>query len=261
MMVEKTTNTYNCNNIKIKLEDFNLRHTNTLGLKLYSIELSKFQNLVDLLVPFLSAIEIERAEKFHFVNDKNRFIICRALLKLLLSEETGLNTNDLVINTTKNKKPYLPLFPNVFFNISHSKNYAIIAISKNPLGIDIEYINCDFVFNDMVSSVCNENEMNALNSSFNKHLTFYKLWTRKEAIVKATGTGIDDTLINIEALDGKHQTPTELLGGLKNLNVFSFIWETDYIASLAICIDIKLLPKIAVYPIPTTFIEITNAKL
>jgi 4'-phosphopantetheinyl transferase len=257
-MIQNAESNIFCGTLKTWTQGFNDRLEVDPGLKLYEIELSKFQESVSSLIAFLSPFEKNRANRYHFSNDKNRFIICRAVLKFLLAKQTGLDVNKIVLDKYSNKKPYLPSHPLVFFNVTHAGNYAVIAIAKEPVGVDIEYINKDFVYKEILSGFFNKSEIDDVLNSNDKLRTFYKLWTRKEAIVKATGKGIDDHFPEIVTLDGYHYMCPELLGNIEILQVFSFELNEDYIGAVACSGLYQHAGKLLFYTIPDDFQEIIN---
>src|SRR5690606_2936693 len=111
-----------------------------------------------------------------------------------------------------NKKPYLTSHPSIFFNVSHAGDYALIAIAKYPIGIDVEFINKNFDYKEILPNIFNKIEIDEINLNQSNHHTFYKYWTRKEAIVKAIGKGIDNDIIKIPVTDGVHSVPSTLMG-------------------------------------------------
>lgn len=224
---------------------------NHSGIKLFEIELLAYYTIVDFLLKYLSPIEIERANKYHFLKDRNRFIICRSLLKILLAEETGLQIEEIQIKKHSNHKPYLPVDLSLFFNIAHSGNYAIIAIGNCDLGVDIEHINYDFDFTEILPNVFSEIETDLITSSNNKTAMFYKLWTRKEAIVKATGQGINENLIHIPTTDGSHKLRPSLVSNYKNIRVYSVNLNENYIASLAVSGITHHFDSLYFHPVPS----------
>ena len=101
--------------------------------------------LIDLNVPIeerwpllLDAIEQKRAGQFKFVRDKNHFMVSHAILRILLSNYLLCAPDKITFEYNEHGKPFLnnPLQ----FNLSHSKDYAVVAITLNdPIGVDIEY--------------------------------------------------------------------------------------------------------------------------
>lgn len=116
----------------------------------------------------------------------------RLLGKLLLLY--GLKTlgynSPLLTNLRYNTygKPYLKNGP--YFNISHSRKYVICAISQNSLvGVDIEAINPINLVD--YKSVLNRAEWEIIMTSSNPVHTFFDIWTKKEAVTKAIGKGLN----------------------------------------------------------------------
>jgi 4'-phosphopantetheinyl transferase len=239
-MIQKVKSNIFCGTLETWTQGFNDRLEVDLGIKLYKIELSKFQESVSSLIEFLSPFEKNRANRYHFSNDKNRFIICRTVLKFLLAKQTGLDVNEIVLDKYSDKKPYLPSHPSVFFNVTHAGDCAVI-------------VNKDFDYNEILSGIFNKSEIHEVFNSNNKQRTFYKLWTRKEAIVKATGKGIDDHFPEIVSLDGYHHLRPELLGNIEVLQVFSFELNDDYIGAVACSGSFDYTGKLLFYPIPVDF--------
>ncbi len=241
-----------CGTLETSTQESNDKKEADLSVKLYKIEILKYQELVSGLIKFLSSSELNRANGYHFNKDKNKFIICRTILKILLAEHIGLDVDKIFLDNHFNKKPYLSSHPSVFFNVTHSGDYAIIAIAKSPIGVDIEYVNKDFDFKEILPNIFNKIEIDEVDNSNDKHLTFYRFWTRKEAIVKAIGNGIDDNFSKIPITDGIHTIPSSWMGLYKNVKVISFKLNDDYVGALALTKDNLDFDKIVFCPAPST---------
>ncbi|MGC1630553.1 MAG: 4'-phosphopantetheinyl transferase superfamily protein [Gelidibacter sp.] len=236
----------------IEVQDSAMIQENQCGVILYKIQLSEYQELVPDLIHFLSTSEHHRANRYHFEKDKNRFVICRALLKFLLAEHLDLEIAQILLDIDSNKKPYFAAHPSVFFNVSHAGDYALIAITKSPIGVDIEYVNKSFDYKEILPNICSITEIDEVNQSTDKPLSFYKLWTRKEAIVKAIGKGIDDDLPKIPVTDGFHSVTSALVCGYKKITIFSFNVDYDYVGAIAFTKEIINSDKIVFTPLPTS---------
>lgn len=221
------------------------------AIKLYKIELLKYRELVPILISVLSESELNRANGYYFEKDKNRFIICRALLKFFLAKHVGLDIDKINLEVDSNKKPYLPNHSSVFFNISHAGDYGLIAIAKYPVGVDIEYINKEFNYKEILQNVFNKNEIESIENSNDKQQTFYKFWTRKEAIVKAIGKGIDEGFSEISVMDGFHSIESSIVSNFKNINVFSFDLNDNYVGALALTERLENFESIRLSSSPT----------
>lgn len=129
---------------------------------------------------------IRKVERFRKIEDKTRFITGRLLLKYALKrEKLKLWLSDL--KYSKTQKPY---FNSDFsFNISHSDKIVTLTYGFNQnLGCDIEHLNKNKININLDSVFCKE-EQDCITHSKNKLKTFYNLWTRKEALLKAEGSG------------------------------------------------------------------------
>ncbi|MFS4457075.1 4'-phosphopantetheinyl transferase family protein [Maribacter sp. 2304DJ31-5] len=240
-----------CAKSKIVFYDYSELDWKRSGLKLFKIELSDFEDEVDLLIRFLQPDEVLRARRYHYKKDVDRFIICRSALKFLLAKQTGLMTEDIFIQNDGNKKPYLASDPAMFFNLSHSGDRALIALGDRAMGVDVERIDSAYDYSQVLPQIFSETEIDELLKSKNPLRIFYTFWTRKEAIVKATGKGIDDTFKEIPSMDGLHSRKPSLLGAIHKLQVKSFDFDDQYMGALATTDHDVDLRNIPCYKIPS----------
>lgn len=138
-----------------------------------------------LLVARYPAIERQLSESLGY-SDLSSFVAGRWLLNRLLAD-TGAKWSLDDISYNEAGRPMLP--SGIDFNISHSKQVAICAISSHPIGIDLEFEK-EIALNDFQDYLSKE-EWDNMQHSTTPHTEFYRLWTAKEAILKARGTGLD----------------------------------------------------------------------
>jgi 4'-phosphopantetheinyl transferase len=148
---------------------------------------------------FLSLLpedEKERANRLKINEKKKQFVIARGVLRKLLSNCLRKPIEEIMFSYGEHKKPYIKEQYNnktVEFNISHSGDYAIIAITLgNKVGIDIEKINNKIDYQSLSKRFFSEKEKEEL-LSLNKDEqldAFYRAWVRKESFIKANGKGI-----------------------------------------------------------------------
>ncbi|MGE5612115.1 MAG: 4'-phosphopantetheinyl transferase family protein [Bacillota bacterium] len=144
----------------------------------------------------LSPDEQQRADRFHHSVDKARYTIAHGLLRILLSSYAGCDPARLRFRSTRSGKPALcePQSATRFhFSISHSGDLFTCAVtSGGEIGIDIEQVRSDIDFDAIARRFFSLKEAALLNRlhAQEKEDTFFALWTCKEAIAKALGTGL-----------------------------------------------------------------------
>lgn len=121
-----------------------------------------------------------------------------AALRTILAGYLNRPPGAVEIATTPQGKPFLPADPQLHFNLSHSRDLELIAVSAEaPVGIDLEHPR-EFRSPDRLAErICSERELAAATTPDQ----LLRLWVRKEAVVKATGEGITRDLKEVDVLD------------------------------------------------------------
>lgn len=183
----------------------------------------------------LSADEQIRAERFYRPLHKKRFIAARFMLRKILSLYLQAQPTEIQFKYGEQKKPAL-LFPahtEIEFNVAHSDNLAVYAINRNySIGIDIEKINDEYDTNipQRFFSEQENKELELLSELEHKH-AFYRIWARKEALLKATGHGLAIPLktFSVSSLDKKETLSLDE----KSWSLVSLHIDDGYQAALA----------------------------
>lgn len=159
------------------------------------------------LETYIEKNEKLRAEKLRIKEDRETFLVCHALLRRILAKK--LNTCPAGINFTTdiNMKPGLPGNP-LFFNISHTREAFAFAVTEHSeVGIDLEKADRNFDFKPLIRRFFSSRECEfILESPEESRDRFFFLWTRKEALLKAAGTGITENLSQSEVLESEYVT-------------------------------------------------------
>lgn len=192
----------------------------------------------------LSADEQTRAARFIHAKDRSHFIAARAILRDILSRYCNIAPNKIKFNYTAKGKPLLNLEtmqPKIFFNLSHSHDLALYAVTHlEQIGVDIEYTRRNIDALEIAERFFSKNEIALLRSlPVTEQLAgFYKIWTRKEAYVKAIGEGISHSLDNFSVSTASGKSAILIDASQSKLNNDWFIYdvplEEDYQAALAI---------------------------
>jgi 4'-phosphopantetheinyl transferase len=141
----------------------------------------------------LDANEQTRAEKFSNALLQKRYVVAHGKLRYMLAQLLNDEPKKLNIAIAEHGKPYLTDNPNVAFNLSHSAGAMVIAAGWNcQIGIDLETCQPRAGLHSLVDKCFADEEIAHWNALPNAQQTieFYRFWTRKEALVKASGHGI-----------------------------------------------------------------------
>jgi 4'-phosphopantetheinyl transferase len=157
----------------------------------------------------LSEDERARARRFRFDRDRTRFVHAHAALRRVLGRYTGCDPAGIVFTTGEHGKP--ALYPDLsrpplHFNLSHSRHLAAVAVARDrEVGVDIQHTRERFSVRDIIESCFSAGEADALRRvpEPERQSAFYRCWTRKEAVLKAIGTGLTTPLNAFEvSVDG-----------------------------------------------------------
>jgi len=144
------------------------------------------------LKSFLSSEDLARLERYSVRAPGEMFLAARGALRLMLSRVLGQQPAEITIATHEHGKPFLPQHPGLYFNVSHSRTLALIAIARHPVGVDVEYLLRHVDYAAVMRRFFSESEREEWSkfSVPSQQHAFFRGWTRKEAILKATGEGI-----------------------------------------------------------------------
>lgn len=135
------------------------------------------------------------------LNEQPKTFFWQEKLPLILKENYGLS--DQVIIKDSSGKPRLKS-GEMHFNISHSRNTLVIAISDTEVGVDIEFF--DRRISERVINYCLNNDEQKF-APF-KTSEFLKIWTAKESYLKLYGTGLKQSMKEFSVMNDKFYSKT-----------------------------------------------------
>lgn len=192
-------------------------------VQVWSASLNHPDEEMAVFAAFLAQDERARAARFVLERDRQHYIAGRGLLRILLAGYLGIEPASVVFSYGPQGKPTLhPVDPAkaLEFNLAHSRDLAMYAFGwSRRLGIDLEYIHPMPDEDDFAERFFSTNEaaLLAALSGEEKTEAFFKIWTCKEAILKAIGSGLSKPLnqtevawdkggsIRITRVDGSHR--------------------------------------------------------
>jgi 4'-phosphopantetheinyl transferase len=167
-------------------------------IHVWTWQLGSSPNAADLVaahVALLDGDELSRFHRFHFERDRFRFAIAHANLRLIIGAYLDRDPKRLVFRANLFGKPEMVDEAQTrpfFFNLSHSRDIALLALSMDTdVGVDIEHVQP--IEREVAESHFSSVELSALASLKGEAWIygFYHCWTRKEAILKAEGIGLN----------------------------------------------------------------------
>ena len=144
----------------------------------------------------LDEAEQARADRFAFTIDKHSYIVAHALLRVMLSKEAGIAPGDWKFRAGPGGKPQIDSsagHPDLRFSLSHTRGMVSVAVGRfHDLGVDVESWREAVPVLEIARRFFApaEAELIAGLPLSEQNQAFYRLWTLKEAFVKATGQGI-----------------------------------------------------------------------
>lgn len=202
-------------------------------LAVFRLGLDNNAPLVAHLPELLQPDERDQAGRFRQPGDRRRFTLARGLLRLIAGAYLNRSPAEIRFAAGPNRKPELVDAPGWHFNVSHSGDWILLAFGRVPVGVDVEYVDPRFATADLLPVSFSPEERAYVAAQVDVHRAFYHLWTRKEALAKATGRGIDDNFAHLPALDGTHHLASQVLGQDGRWAVWSVTVASAYPAAVA----------------------------
>jgi len=206
-------------------------HLDTQEIHVWSTSLAVNAEREAISIKLLNPDEIERADRFRFPEHRRRFVIARAVLRQILS--FYLNIDPAAIEFTYNEynKPAL-VNQRIQFNLTHSEDLAAYAIAMQPVGIDIEKIQHFYepgLPERFFSTIESQSLLNTPDDD--KIAAFYRIWARKEAVIKASGKGLATSLsaFTVSAQNIQEKIPL----GLETWHLQPLLLDPTFAAALA----------------------------
>ncbi len=167
---------------------------------------------------WLSPDEYERWRRFHLEADRQRFLLARALVRSLLGAYVQQAPASLQFTRSPYGKPELvqpAATPEqtLKFNLSHTRGLLVLAVTAaDEIGVDVESITREAEMLALAERYFAASEVAMLRAAdpLQLHELFFRLWTLKEAYVKARGLGLQLGLDSFAIGVGRNSTPALL---------------------------------------------------
>ncbi|MEM6424781.1 MAG: 4'-phosphopantetheinyl transferase superfamily protein [Cyanobacteria bacterium P01_D01_bin.128] len=171
---------------------------------IWRISIAQSPRILARLGECLSPSEWERANRFRFDRDRDRFIASRSSLRHILGRYLECAAKDIAFGYGEFGKPFLmhktSQWGELEFNLSHSGDLALCAVGLQPVGIDIEQIKARSRLDSLAQHCLSTSEYRNWHQQpeADRLQIFLKYWTCKEAYLKAVGKGLTQAMSEIE---------------------------------------------------------------
>jgi 4'-phosphopantetheinyl transferase len=211
------------------------------GILVFAASLELTNDRLEAIASTLSADEHARAERFVSKAVRQRFIAARGILRDILGRYGYRPAAEIEFAYSPVGKPFLADNSAPHFNLAHSRDLALIAVTRlAPVGVDVELLREVKDAEAVAERFFSPRESAALKllPTEQRAAAFFNLWTRKEACVKATGEGVAKAISQVEVsfLPGEPARVISFRGDAGEAKKWH-VWELEpapgYIGALA----------------------------
>jgi 4'-phosphopantetheinyl transferase len=183
---------------------------------LWRVQFDLLPPVLDQLISVLSNEEREKAARFYFQADRERYITSKACQRTVLGAYLGVEPGSLVFDLNPHGKPRLSGeigATALAFNLSHTLGLGILAVARGvELGVDVENAKAREVDMGIARRFFSPHEVAVLEALpvADQMGAFFVCWTRKEAYIKARGEGLAFPLDKFSVSFSPNQLPALL---------------------------------------------------
>lgn len=215
-----------------------------------SLEVSK--DTLDSYFTCLSEDEKSRANRFRFADDKRRFVVSRGVLRHLLGRQFSRPAHAVQFCYGEYGKPLMgqfgeaaagePAERDFHFNLSHSGELALCALSYRRVGVDIEKVKPIRRLEGMMARCLSASELTEVKAEVpgDRARSFLEHWTCKEAYLKAIGLGLTQSMQAVEV----QLVPPRLIhipvDQASDWHLYRLALPDDYVGALVVAGEVTL---------------------
>jgi 4'-phosphopantetheinyl transferase len=199
----------------------------------WRVDVPRWLPRVPALRRLLAPDERARADRFRSEADTHRLVIGRGVLRLLIGELLHLLPEQLAFTYSASGKPSIT---GVEFNVAHSGDVILVATHQYRIGVDVERVGRTVDVVAMGRACFTPRERALIHESSATQETFYRLWTRKEAWLKAVGAGLSFPLRRVDVADAAAPAiaPGAAIDGAPPSRIVDLPVEPEYVAACAV---------------------------
>ena len=201
-------------------------------VELYAVNIQNqiSKEAFDNFMMLVSEKKREKINRFRLIEDAKRSLYGEILVRYLACNQFGINNDDIKMQFNEYGKPYIEDYLDFHFNLSHSGQWIVCAISKESIGIDIEQIKpIDIAIAERFFDPL---EYKAIMDTSNdmRLVAFYKFWTLKESYIKLISKGLSMPL-NSFAIE--KIVDSYMINYKTDIQFYNHLYKDDYIISVS----------------------------
>ncbi|HEY3341777.1 MAG TPA: 4'-phosphopantetheinyl transferase superfamily protein [Anaerolineae bacterium] len=212
---------------------------------IWRFSLSQPEPVYQTMCESLTLDERERADRYRFDDGRRRFVLGRGIFKSILATYLGVKPLEIRFQYGPQGKPLLGkeyAGASLHFNLSHTRDLAVCAFNRlSEIGIDVEHIHPLGEIERVAGRIFSKDDYTLWHSlpEALQLAAFYRSWTLKEAIIKALGYGLSQSMSEL-SVSPAPDDPAVLvhLNGdreqARDWTIHSFVPETGTIAAFAL---------------------------
>ena len=193
----------------------------------------------------LTSDECQRADRFRIEPPRRQYTVARGTLRHILSRYLDTPPKDIGLTYGPQGKPELTNASdqsNICFNVSHSQDLALVAVARHKhVGVDVEHVHRKIRHEELARRFFAANEVAAMDrmAPAERRIAFFACWTRKEAFLKAKGTGLQLPLSQFDVSVGPDESAQLLRVGwdpteVDRWQLYNLEVRPGYLAALAV---------------------------
>jgi 4'-phosphopantetheinyl transferase len=154
-----------------------------------------FETSLDMFHHNLSEVERARAAAFRFERHRSAYVVVHGILRDVVARYVRTDPRAISFEMTAADRPYVTggFEGRLDFNLSHAGDAVVVAVGVGQrVGVDVEEVRADMAHEDLAARFFAPSEIDELRAGGARALSeaFFACWTKKEAIVKAVGRGL-----------------------------------------------------------------------
>jgi 4'-phosphopantetheinyl transferase len=201
----------------------------------------------------LAADECERAERFLLQDARRRFVVARSALRTVLGRYVAEPPAKISLSYAPNGKPRLSdanFSADLQFNLAHSGELALIAVTRGcEVGVDVERLRVINHLQEIAKRYFHSREVAELIglAPAERNAAFLRCWTGEEAVLKALGTGVTQSLGFFVGLNDRPDgawidVPRSDAASIARCWLQSLAPAADYVGAIA-CLGVQRRPR------------------